>query len=285
MISMHSDRYQALEASIEVTPKYSIGTPELFCLFPSGTRVYITDLDTDSVQIRVEAAKRLISYGYVPVPHIAARRCQTEKTLEAELKLLSGAGVRDMLLIGGDRERPAGAFASSIDLLATGLFEEYGICEIGVAGHPEGSPNFSSETALQALRYKADYGKRTGAHIRIVSQFCFDPDTVISWARELWAQGIHLPIHVGIAGPAKLTTLIKYAAACGVGNSLQFFRKHARSLVTLTANQSPENIVLPIERNATGDLHSNIRQLHIFTFGGPKSAAKWLKNRGSWNKS
>ena len=48
-------------------------------------------------------------------------------------------GVKQVLVIGGSRE-PVGDFDSSIQLLETGYFEGM---KIGIAGHPEGSPDIS----------------------------------------------------------------------------------------------------------------------------------------------
>ncbi|MFK8035894.1 MAG: methylenetetrahydrofolate reductase, partial [Hyphomicrobiales bacterium] len=88
------------------------------------------------------------------------------------------------------------------------------------------------------------------------------------------------PIHLGVAGPAKITTLIKYAAMCGVGNSLNFFKKRTSAITQLATKHSPEDVVSPIE-NAWREEGSNIAQLHVFPFGGLQGSCDWLNDRGS----
>lgn len=165
----------------------------------------------------------------------------------------------------------------------TGFLDKYGITHVGVAGHPEGSPDFSEEVAVEALRLKKFFGERTGAKVRVVTQFGFDGDKFVNWAEGLREHGIDLPVHLGVAGPAKITTLIKYAAMCGVGNSLSFFKKNTRSLATLATSHSPEGVVGPIEKHWQANPQTPIRQVHVFPFGGIKKAAEWLVQRGTWD--
>ncbi|MCO5066362.1 MAG: methylenetetrahydrofolate reductase [Rhizobiaceae bacterium] len=272
-----------LHASIEVSARQAAESAELPGLFPSGIRVYIPDLGNDSDRLLVSGAKRLSDLGYRPVPHLAARRFATQAQLESRIKALTqGAGVRDMLVIAGGLSRPAGAFSSTMDVLETGLLDQCGVTDIGVGGHPEGSPDFSEATANEALRLKAEFAKRTDARLRIVTQFGFDGAGFVRWAQGLEDHGIDLPVHFGVAGPAKLTTLIKYAITCGVGNSIGLLRKRAGSLAALTTVHSPELVVEPVEEFVRGNPGSNIVQLHVFAFGGISRTSEWLNARGSW---
>lgn len=273
-----------IAASIEVAPRQAIESADLPGLFPLGSRVYITDIGMDSADVLVSAARRIHDLGYNPVPHFASRRLTTRAALEDRIRQTTQeAGVTDVLVIGGGLDRPAGEFASSMEVLETGFFDKHGVTEIGVAGHPEGSPDFSEEAAISALRLKQAFGERTGAEIRIVTQFGFDAGRFIAWAEGLQRHGIDLPVHLGVAGPAKITTLIKYAAMCGVGNSISFLRKNALSLTALATSHSPEGVVAPIERHVQATSRSAIRQIHVFPFGGLKKSSEWLVERGSWD--
>jgi methylenetetrahydrofolate reductase (NADPH) len=278
------NRPRHVAASIEMTPRQAIDSADLPGLFPAGARVYLADLGGPD-RTQVMAARRLRQLGYEPVPHLAARRLTTVGALEQHVAALAGeAGVADMLVVGGGAARPAGAFASSLSVLETGLLDRYAITEVGVAGHPEGSPDFPENIAIEALRQKQAFAERTGARVRIVTQFGFDPDRAIAWAAALGEHGIDLPVHLGVAGPAKLTTLLKYAAMCGVGNSIGFLKKRALSLGALASNQSPETVVGPIEAHWRANPGSPIEQIHVFPFGGIEKAAEWLVARGSWGK-
>ena len=272
-----------IAASIEISPSQAADSPHLPGLFPPQTRVYITDVGTDSTATIVAGAKRVAELGYRAVPHFASRRLSTKAALRSRVQLLAEqAGVRDILVIGGGRETPAGDFSSSMAVLETGWFDHYGIKHIAVAGHPEGSPDFSAALALSALKLKCAFAERTDADLRIVTQFGFDLDGALEWSRQLTAEGIELPVHLGVAGPTRLTTLIKFAALCGVGNSIRFLKQRASTLTTLATGFDPETLVAPLEQRLAAQPDATIRQIHVFPFGGLQKSAAWLKQRGSW---
>lgn len=273
-----------IPASIEISPKQAVESEDLPGLFPAGARVYITDVGTDPAETLTAGAKRVRELGYEPVPHFASRRLTTRAALENRIAMMTGeAGVRDVLVIGGGLERQAGEFSSTMEVLETGFFDKYGITHMGVAGHPEGSPDFSDEVAAEALRLKQAFAERSDISMRIVTQFGFDARGFIAWAEGIRASGIELPIHLGVAGPAKITTLLKFAAMCGVGNSLNFLKKRGGALMAMAAGFDPDEVVKPIEeywkrQGADGP----IAQIHVFPFGGMKKSAEWLGERGSW---
>lgn len=271
-----------LPASIETTPKQATESPDLPGLFPRGTPVYVTDIG-DAIDLQVAAAARLRALGYEPVPHVAARRLTTRGALDERLRRLAGeADVRDVLVIGGGLEKQAGEFAGAMDVLETGLLDRHGIARIGVAGHPEGSPDFSEAVAQSILVAKQAFAERTGAQMRVVTQFGFNPEKFVAWAEGLRQHGVGLPVHLGVAGPAKITTLLKYAVMCGVGESISFLKRNALSVAALAGSQSPEPIVGPIEKHVASTPASAVAQLHVFPFGGLKASANWLIERGSW---
>lgn len=274
---------QKIAASIEISPKQAVESKDLPGLFPANTRVYITDVGTDSAETITEGAKRVADLGYRAVPHFASRRLGSKAALRDRVQMLTQeAGVTDVLIIGGGLEQQTGDFSSSMTVLETGVFDEFGVTHIGVAGHPEGAPDFNHDVALQALQLKKAFADRTNAQMRIVTQFGFDADGFIQWAESLKTKDIDLPVHLGVAGPAKLTTLIKFAAMCGVGNSLQFLKKRASAITTLAKGFDPDSIVDPIEAHTMATEGSAIKVIHVFPFGGIKKSAEWLHNRGSW---
>lgn len=273
-----------IPASIEVSPKQAVESADLPNLFPAGTRVYITDVGVDPTPVLVAAAKRVRECGYEPVPHFASRRLTTKAALESRIAAtVDQAAVKDVLVIGGGLQQQAGEFSSTMEVLDTGFFDKYGISKIAVAGHPEGSPDFTDEVAAEALRLKQNFAARTDANLRIVTQFGFDAEQFINWAEGVRQSGIGVPIHLGVAGPAKITTLIKYAAMCGVGNSLSFFKKNTRSIATLATKHSPEGVVGPIEDHWASEAPTLVKQMHVFPFGGIKNASQWLVDRGTWD--
>ena len=273
-----------IPATIELAPKQAIESEDLPGLLPPGVRVYITDLGNDDLEETVAAARRVRDLGYEPVPHVAARRVTSADALERRMERLTGeAGVRDVLVIGGGLDSPAGPFDSTMALLETGVMERHGIAHLGVAGHPEGSPDFSAGAALDALRLKTAFGTRTGIEVRIVTQFGFDPLAMIAWLRELRSHGVDLPVHIGVAGPATLKTLLRYAAFCGVGASMSFLKRNAMKITALATTQSPEEVVGPLERHWRDGGDTPLVGMHVFPFGGLVKSATWLHERGSWS--
>jgi methylenetetrahydrofolate reductase (NADH) len=277
---MNSD---AIPASIEISPKHALEMPELEEIIPGKVRVYLADVGTHETREMARACERLIRLGLHPVPHFAARRLRNLAELEDKVKRYTGAGVFDVLVVGGSPDRRVGDIYSTMQVLETGLLDANGVTHIGIAGHPEGSPDFSEDVAAETLRLKKAFAERTGARMRIVTQFGFDPDTFIAWADGLKGTGIDLPVHLGVAGPAKVMTLLKYAAMCGVGNSINFLKKRARAVTALASSHSPESMIGPIEKHIHNNPATAIRGVHVFPFGGLKQSSEWLVERGSWS--
>ena len=272
-------------ASIEVSAKHVHDSKLEAGLLPAGTRVYITDVGVDPVADIISAARKVTDMGYATVPHIPARRIESESALESRLSgLVNDAGVDDILIIAGEADEQMGPYSKSLQILQTGLVDKLGIKHVAVGGHPEGNPAYGNDDVMDVLREKFEFSKSSDATMRLTTQFGFDGPGFVNWANDVAAAGIDLPIHLGVAGPAKITTLIKYAAMCGVGNSLNFFKKRTGAIAQLATKHSPEDVVGPIE-NSWLKGNNNIAQLHVFPFGGLKSSADWLVERGSFGQT
>ena len=218
-----------ISASIEVSAKHVHDGKLTGEMLPAGTRVYITDVGVDPVNEITDAARKVRDMSYAAVPHIPARRIESEAALHSRLSsLVNDAGVNDVLVIAGEADSQMGPYSESLAILQTGLIDNLGISHVGIGGHPEGNAAYSGRDVMGVLKSKADFASESDAEFRIVTQFGFDGAKFIKWAEDVSATGIDLPVHLGVAGPAKITTLIKYAALCGVGNSLSFFKKKNR---------------------------------------------------------
>jgi methylenetetrahydrofolate reductase (NADPH) len=168
-----------------------------------------------------------------------------------------------------------------MDLLETGLFG--GFERLHLAGHPEGNrdidPDGSERMVMEALCWKQAFAERTDARVALATQFCFDAQPVIAWVNRLRAEGIDLPVHIGIAGPAKLQTLIKFAIACGVGPSLQVLQKRAIDVTKLLLPYQPDEVVDALATHKTAHPGFGIEQVHLFPLGGITAAATWANTR------
>lgn len=271
-----------LPASIEVSPKQAVERDDLYDLIPKGCRVYVTDLGNVPEEMIIAANARLARAGYCPVPHFAARRFESISHFETRLEMLAGeAGITDVLTIAGESLQP-GPIASSLDMMRTGAFDKHGVKHIAVAGHPTGAPDICPNTIRSFLLQKHDYAQSSDADFRIVTQFGFDPQRILDWLVELKDWGNVFPVHLGIAGPAKTTTLMKYAAMVGLENSVQFLKKKGGSLMPLLTGYNPDHMVGPLEEAVAQGSAEQLTQIHVYPFGGVAKAAEWLNNRQSW---
>jgi methylenetetrahydrofolate reductase (NADPH) len=226
----------------------------------------------------LKAAAQLRRAGMFPVPHIGARHLESSAQLEQLAARLAGdAGVDRILLIGGDRAKPAGPYDSSLAVMQTEVFQKMGITRMAIAGFPEGNPNIADSALEEALRAKVSFAHHAGLELSMVTQFCFTAEPIVSWLQRLRAQGIENPVRVGLAGPASLATLVRYAVRCGIGNSLHVLTEHP-CIAKLLSEKGPEPIIRDMVAGAgkNGSLPLRIAGLHFFVFGGFRKTLDWI---------
>jgi len=262
--------------SVETTPGAANKIPDYRAHLAPGTRVFITFLPGSNFDDTIATAVRLRREGLDPVPHVAARSIPDARFLEDRLRRLADeAGVREVLAIGGGVDTPVGEFSDSMQMLETGLLDRFGITRIGVAGHPEGSPDISDEDIEHALRWKDAFAQRSDADLHAVTQFCFEAGPVIAWEQRLRAAGIRLPLHVGLPGLATIKSLLGHAKACGVGASMTFLTRQARKVTRLLTVSAPDQLVCALAAYRAGNPDCNITGAHIYPLGGLKKSARW----------
>jgi methylenetetrahydrofolate reductase (NADPH) len=263
--------------SIEVTPRELDKIGALEDHLPAGTPVFITWLSNVGFEGTVLAAKRVAAAGMTPVPHLAARAVRSEQEIENIVGSVAvEAGVRRVLAIAGSVDVPAGPFPATIDLLRTGVLQRHGITWVGVAGHPEGSPDVGDAELVQAIVDKNAFAAESGLDVHLVTQFSFTPEPVVIWESSLREAGNRLPVHVGLPGAATAGTLVKFGLRCGVGPSLAVMRKRAGSVLKLaTAKpQYPEATVAGVAEAAL-DGGTCFEAFHFFPFGAFERTATW----------
>ncbi len=274
--------------SIEVMPRTAEKVEDFRALLPKGTRVYIAHIEGTPIEDMVATASRLNNDGYEVMPHFPARIITDKAMLGDWIARYQGeADVTQGLILAGSPVKQLGAFDSSMQLLETGLFDKAGFTRLHVAGHPEGNkdidPDGSDKGVMEALRWKQDFSNRTDAKIALATQFCFDAKPVIKWVDALSAAGIDIPVHIGIAGPAKLQTLIRFAIACGVGPSLKVLQKRAMDVTKLILPYEPSDVINELAAHKAANPGFNIEQVHFFPLGGIKTNANWAINNGGKN--
>lgn len=271
--------------SIEVMPRTAEKVENFRDHLPTGTRVYIAHIEGTPIEDMVATAKRIAAEGYQVMPHFPARIIKDETVLADWIARYQGeAGVDQALVLAGGVPQPQGKFDSSMQLLETELFDKAGFKRLHVAGHPEGNRDIdlkgSSTNVETALKWKNDFNNRTDADMAIVTQFAFDAGPIIEWSNQVQASRIDLPIHIGIAGPAKLQTLIKFAIACGVGPSLKVLQKRAMDVTKLVMPYEPDDVVTALAAHKAANPDFAVTHVHFFPLGGIKSNAAWATSRG-----
>lgn len=242
----------------------------------AGEKVYITFLPGSDFNDTVDVAIRLKNEGFVPIPHIAARSVPNKAFLENAIKrCVEEAGVERFLIIGGGVDHPLGEYDCTAQILETGLLDKYGVKSIGLAGHPEGSPDIPDEAIKEAVAFKNAFAQRTDAECYLVTQFCFEAAPIIAWDKALQAEGNKLPIHIGVPGLASLKSLIAHSKACGVGASMRFLTKQARNVSKLLLVNTPDKLCVDLATYQATDPNCGITGMHMYPLGGLKKTAHW----------
>ncbi|GIR74726.1 MAG: methylenetetrahydrofolate reductase [Prochlorococcus sp.] len=268
--------------SVEVTPKAASKIENFEDYIPSGTLVYIAHIEGTPIDEMVETAKKINDQGFCAMPHFPARIIKDKNVLEDWIsRYKNEANVSNALLIAGGANKPYGEYDSSIQLIESELFDKADFNNLHIAGHPEGSmdidPDGSTTNVDQALSWKNEFSKRTDANMAITTQFSFDANSVISWANNIKEAGIDIPVHIGIAGPAKLQTLLRYSIECGVGASIKIIQKRAKDLTKLLLPYKPTNIITELATYKANNPSFNIEKVHFFPLGGIKQVSDFVK--------
>lgn len=273
--------------SIEVMPRTASKVEDFRSILPKGTRVYVAHIEGTPIEDMVSTAARLNAEGFDVMPHFPARIIKDQATLTDWIARYQGeANVNQALLLAGGVTKPHGDYHSSMQLMESGEFDRAGFKRLHVAGHPEGNKDIDPTGGManvdEALRWKQDFSNRTDAEMALATQFAFESGPIIEWAKSLEDAGINIPIHIGIAGPAKLQTMIKFAIACGVGPSLRVLQRRAKDLTKLLLPFEPTEVISELAAHAAANPDTNIVKVHFFPLGGIKTNANWaISNGGS----
>lgn len=265
--------------SIEVNPGESKIVDAAPDRLDKGTDVFLTWIPGTDPMTIVPAAAKLRKGGLFPTPHIGARHVESTAQLSELAARLVDAGVDRVLIIAGDRDKPAGPYDSSLAVMQGGLLQKAGIVRVSVGGFPEGNPNIPDPVLAEALTAKVNFARSAGLQLTIVTQFCFDAEPIVGWLRRVRSQGIDVPIRVGMAGPAGLIALTRYAMRCGVGNSIKVLTEKP-AFAKLLIDKGPEPIIREVAAGigpgGGAGLPLGVAGLHFFVFGGFNKTVDWI---------
>jgi methylenetetrahydrofolate reductase (NADPH) len=267
----------ARRASLEITSADGALPATLAGRLPAGTALYVAHTPNAKLADVAEVACAAERAGFRGCPHLVARRIASRAELDAALARLREGGVSRALLVAGDLTPPAGEYASTLDILDSGALDDAGLSSIGVAGHPEGNPNIPPHVAWDALSRKQAWAARTGVAVHVTTQFGFDAAALAAFDAGLAARGISLPVHVGVAGPASLKSLARFAAMCGIGASLAAVLSNPLALGSLKTLVRTIDEVFPAVVARAEAAPRRFVQPHFFAFGGVMKTVEWLE--------
>ena len=267
--------------SLEVTLPKPAEIEALKGTLAPGTEIFVSAIPKESHLHLIESAVHMRRVGFEPIPHVAARNYSDKATLEDMLKRVRGeANVSRVLVIGGDRDTAAGPFTDALSVIESGLLQTHGIKEIGIGGYPDGHPRIAVDVLERALEAKIAAAHRAGLTVTIISQFCFDGEHIVSWVRRLRAGGFTGRVRIGLAGPAKVTTLLRFAQRCGVQASTRGLVRNVSVALQALGRATPDDIVKQLaDANASDELGEV--SPHFYSFGGFSTTARWASGVAS----
>lgn len=266
------------EPSLEMTGKDIPGLLEAATSIPSETRVNVTYLGNEDLPTRVAASRAVAQHGFTPVPHISARRLQSERELAEFLAALQAAGATDSVFaVAGDPSSPLGPYEDALALIESGMLQRFGVRHVSISGYPEGHPQISDAKLWQALERKIGALSERGLNATILTQFLFDADAAVSWIEAVRARGFDTPVRIGVPGPAGVKRLLSYAKRFGISSSAGIAQKYGFSLTNLLGTAGPDRFITDLASKLDPAVHGQV-QLHFYTFGGLAATAGWIRD-------
>jgi len=263
--------------SVEMTAKDLPALEKAAPLIPQGTKIPVTFLPNETFEARIVTSARVRNLGFIPIPHISARRLQSEEELRSFL-----AGLRDKahidhaFVVAGDPPQPLGPFEDALAIIRTGMLAEYGVKRVGISGYPEGHPEIGNDKLwTSSIEKQLELDKR-GHDFAIVTQFAFDATPVLNWLERLRANNVHALVRIGIPGPASVKTLLRFAARCGVGASTKVMAKYGVSITKLLTTAGPDKLIEDFARRLDPERHGDVL-FHLYPFGGLETTARWVQ--------
>ena len=267
----------ACEASIEINVHDVGHLEESRRLLPAGKAVYVSHLPKQEWRETEETCRAVRAAGFRPVPHVPVRLLPDAATMHRVLGgFVNSAQVDEVLLISGDYPQAAGPYSEVLQLVNSGALQQHGLKRLSVAGHPEGHPKVQLAAIRHAELDKVRMAQEAGLELTLVTQFFFEQTPFLEWARELRSAGVKARIVGGLAGPTKLSSLIKFALRCGAGASMRVLTARPAAFTKLLGDHGPESVLRGLAQ-ARCDNTSDFSGVHLFCFGGFVKTCQWLQ--------
>lgn len=225
--------------SLEITTRNEV---------PASTgyeEIFITWLPTEGKDSVIAKTAELHARGFKPVPHIAAFKIKNTADAQAIAAAIAPYTRKAFFIRGGGQQE--GAFSTVADLLATGAFKDF---KIGVGGFPDGNGPLSYEAGMEILRSKAP------AASYVVTQWSLNEAAMRRFLDES-----PLPVYLGVPNRCSLKQLVRFAAICGVENSVKGAMSNPVNLARFMLGFDPGYLVKAFAG------HPNLAKIHVYAFG------------------
>lgn len=240
---------------------------------PREVTLTVTASPTKGQDATFDLAERLVAAGYTVVPHLSARLTESHGRLAELVARADSLGMRDVFVIAGDPQEPAGPFEGALPLLEAMAEMGHPFTEIGITGYPESHPFIDDAAMIDVMFAKARYATY------IASQVCFDSKVTARWVEAVWARGTRLPIYVGVPGAVTRAKLLRVSARIGIGESMRFLRKNGSFASRfLHGGFSPDPLIEGLGALLT-DPDRKLAGFHVFTFNDVSDTEHWRQHR------
>lgn len=259
----------------EIVPLRSAA--DAIAALPPGATVSVTCSPVKGIDATLELSAQVQAAGHTPVPHLAARMVDGPAQVARIAAWLRAEGVHRIFLVGGDAEHPAGPYPDGLGLLRALLDADPGLTEVGVPGYPDGHPLIPAAALAEALAAKQTVLAEAGLRGHVSTQMCFNPGRITDWLAGARADGLTLPVHLGVPGVIDRAKLMTMGVRLGVGASLRYLRKNRKALGTLlsASHYDPATLLEPLAPHLSS---LGIEGIHCFTFNQVEPTAAWQAN-------
>ena len=239
---------------------------------PPGSTVSVTASPAKGIEATVALCEQLQAAGFRAVPHLSARMVRDRAHLVDLIAWLEGAGVDRAFVVGGDAKEP-GAYPDGLALLRGMADIGHPLSEIGIPAYPQGHPFIADGPILEALHAKAAFASY------MTTQLCFDPGAIATWIAARRAEGLRLPVHVGVPGVAEPQKLLAISARIGVADTHRFLVKNIRFVTKLVRSGGfyrPDGLLEGLAPHLA-DPTAGIVDLHMYTFNAVDAFESWRR--------
>lgn len=239
-------------------------------LLPGGATVSVTASPTKGLEATVALASQLRGQGFTVVPHLSARMVRDRDHLCDLVAALRDADVDRAFVVGGDEKEP-GAYPDGLALLRDLAEVGHPFREIGIPSYPQGHAFIADGPLLDALRAKAEFATY------MTTQLCFDPAAISTWLAARRAEGLTLPVHIGVPGVAEPQKLLALAARIGVADTHRFLAKNVRFVARLVRSGGfyrPDALLEGIAPTLV-DPAANVSGFHLYLFNAVEATEGW----------